>query len=58
MPAIRAELFLFVGLLDIRRCHGLRERQRQGVSVVGLALPRFCSSALLSSTAHCVASTI
>jgi hypothetical protein len=30
MPAIRAVLFVFVLLFDLRRRHGLREGQREG----------------------------
>jgi hypothetical protein len=31
---------------DFRKRHGLRDRQRQGVAIVGEAWPRFCMSAL------------
>jgi hypothetical protein len=56
VSAVGTVRFLFfVRVFDLRRRHGLREGQRQRIPVVGLAWPRFCISALLSSTAHCVA---
>ena len=54
MPAIRAELFLFVGLLDLRRFHGLREGQRQRVPVIRARLAAFLHVGQLSSTEHCI----
>jgi hypothetical protein len=54
VTAIPAEFFLFVLFFDFRRRHGLRERQRQRVAVIGRGRPRFCMSASLWITAHCV----
>jgi hypothetical protein len=50
VTAIPAELFLVVLFFDLRRLHGLRERQRQRIAVVRARLPRFCISAFDSST--------
>jgi hypothetical protein len=50
MAAIPAEFFFFVGLLDFRRFHGLRKVSARASPSSGEAWPRFCVSALLSST--------
>jgi hypothetical protein len=51
VPALPDEFIVFVALFFLlRRRHRLRIGQRQRIAAVGLAWPRFCMSALLSST--------
>jgi hypothetical protein len=56
--AIPAEFFLFVRFFDFRRLHGLREGQRQHVAVVRARLAELLHVRFVSSTTHCVGSTL